>query len=404
MSWALRLIFKLESTKHVRRLLRYHANPELLVKANRIWLALPPAATDKSSAPTSLRATPPVMRVLALCSKGILFEDLIETIAREFCTPIHKVEALCNELCDYSIILSELRFSLGTKDPLSFILGQVERFDEELLLAPQLRSLSDALNRWDSCKSKTADEFLRLTSAAKNIELSETNCYLQVDTEVKTIGAEFSFLVGQQMGLAAEILLNSTPINESGYLRAYRTTFLNRYQQGREIPVLELLDETFGLGSPYLVAASSNQTGVDPHYDQRLFEIANEALQSRTRVVRFTEREFRSVQHRRLYPQQLPLSLDLFVCLAATSREEIDKGNFKIIVSPRVGEVGGGRALGRFAHMLGDTALLNLSLIADAERRFDVNSVSADLSYYPVQPRSINVAIAPQIRSYGTCQ
>ena len=94
-----------------------------------------------------------------------------------------------------------------------------------------------------------------------------------------------------------------------------------------------------------------------------------------------------------------PCTLELFVSIAAVSRQALDAGDFQLVLGPNVGATSAGRALGRFADMV-DGARDALEQSARAEERHAPQTLWAELVYQPRGFRSANVAIRPNVRHF----
>jgi hypothetical protein len=205
--------------------------------------------------------------------------------------------------------------------------------------------------------------------------------------------------VAQAAARAAELLLRIGPPAAGAQLAAYRTAFLTRYGEDREIPLLELLDPDRGLGPPSDHGAVQDSTGVPPRapHNRTLRAIAVDALRERRLVVELDDATLNRLARSNPTPATAPISLDLAVFVIAASMADIDAGDFRLLIGPNLGAQAAGRNLGRFADLLGDDAIHALSAIAAMEIAHDPAAVHAELVYLSQTGRTANVAIRPPV-------
>ncbi len=388
------LVEELESDRTFRRKLRYRQNPEAFNAANRIWIT-PINSKNKT---VSIRVTAAVTRILDLCQGTKTFAKVAAQIASEFQADRELVEDAFHQMCDLSILISELRMPLLTDDPLRDLLNNptFRRHSD----ARTLEKIKAALSNWDNGITKSSVEYLRLVELLKTSRPTDTDGgnAIQVDSSLGLQGKMLSNKVAVEVSKAAELCIRLNTVKATRGLTKFAAAFRNRYQMGREIPILELLDETFGLGCPFPIRQSTPESL--QKREQLLLSIASTALKDGVTAVELSETDLKTLET----PQTqvaLPSSLDLFVNILADSRQDIDAGNFKVAVAPRAGEIGAGRTLGRFADMFGEEAnefLRNIAVVEEAEDR---SAIYADVSYWPAKSRAGNVSTVRGFRNYS---
>ncbi|MGB8698555.1 MAG: lantibiotic dehydratase, partial [Thermosynechococcaceae cyanobacterium] len=267
----------------------------------------------------------------------------------------------------------------------------------------QLESTIEAASLWDELPPADGEEvYQKLISIANESGKAASKIPVQVDMAMSLGGKHLNRSVGLEAAKAAELLLRLTPFPRGlTYLEAYRRAFESRYQQGREVPILELLDPNFGLGPPL---ESPQGSGLSPakaaQRTRTLLSLALNAVRDRKLVVDLNPDTLALLETWTPSDDAAPPSLDMTVSVAATSADAIDAGNFQIVVGPNVGASAAGRHLGRFADLLGSEAQVALEHIARTEERHSSNQIWAELSYLPRHTRSANVVVRPALRSY----
>ena len=140
-------------------------------------------------------------------------------------------------------------------------------------------------------------------------------------------------------------------------MEGYRQAFSSRYGADREVALLELLDPERGLGPP-------SRHGSGPTVDAEaeaarrawLRTTAAEALRTRRLTVRLKEPDVTRLAGTGPPPDLAPISVDLSCFVLAGSAEDVDSGDFRLLIGPNLGAQAAGRTLGRFADLLGPTA------------------------------------------------
>ncbi|MET9050416.1 lantibiotic dehydratase [Streptomyces bacillaris] len=190
------------------------------------------------------------------------------------------------------------------------------------------------------------------------------------------------------------------------HMRLYRRAFLDRYGQHGAVPLPELIDPHRGLGFPatYLhprVSRSfdrhqkqADQTGVKERNDY-LAALALRGITDPEREVRLSEADVSALTVKDA--TRPPRSLDLCCQLLASGGEDLDAGDYRLVLSPAVGGSAGVLA-GRFAELTGSTESLK-SLMKQGEEG-DPDTIVAQVGFLPVLPRALNIMQVPDLTEY----
>ena len=419
MAWLMKVVIDLESIPDVRRHLRVRTNSAALIRAGRVFLAERVSRGEGAPLAVSIRATGPVRCALAAARTPIALEALASLLLAETpgATP-EKVDALLTELWHHTLLLTDLRPPLTVASPARYVLDRLEQIPAAAVVRAQILSVLDRAEHWDGSiepavddpqdlegpdVADPADRYRAMVADAAQITAFERSPY-QVDSAVQLAAEHVSGRVGERVAAAAEILLRLSPFPDGpAHLAIYRQLFAQRYGMGREVPLLELLDPNFGLGPPPVRVAAYRAGGaLGPARASRrartLLELATDALHRRTRSVELNEEMLERLETSDP-AMRAPTSLDLYVSVAARSKEALDGGDFLVVIEPNVGVAGAGRGLGRFADLLpGATDVL--SRAAALEEARTPGPIAAELSYQPRSFRLGNVSIRPNVRPY----
>ncbi len=405
MAWLMRLVMKLESMPAVRRQLMLVANPAAFMRAGRIFLAERVAKGEASVPPSvSIRATGVVCRALHAARDPIPYATLAASLLAN--TPgatVQKVEKLLTELWEQTLLLTDLRPPLTVESPGRYVVDRLAGIYAAAEVRAGIQSTLEAAAAWDASPQEQGAERYRamVAEAAKFARFDRSP--FQVDAGLELTGQTVSRRVGEEVARAAELLLRISPLPRgSAHISAYRRAFEQRYGAHREVPILELLDPNFGLGPPLSYGNNRFAVGINQtpslQRTRTLMALALAALRERTLRVDLDEQTLERLETREP-SASVPQSLDLFVSVAAVSREALDAGEFQVVLGPNIGSQAAGRTLGRFTDLV-DGARDALQRAAESEERHAPEKLWAELVYQPRLLRLANVSIRPNPRKY----
>lgn len=396
MGWLLRLVMQMESLPEVRRSLTLCANTAALIRGGRIILSERLVHDGDGVEPqrVSVRATNAARLALQLAREPIPYEDLCAAIA-EAAPKVsrERIGALIDELIGQSLIVTELRPPLTCDSPAEWVVQRLAGIPAARDASERLESLLHQAAAWDrSPVEARIPKYRELAETARKLGAKPKEPPMQVDTAFPLDGDGINRAVGEELAKAAALMLRLSPFPKGlPYLQSYRQTFVARYGEHREIPLLEVLDPHWGIGPPNYAARGD---WIEfPRRDQKLLDIACGALRDRRLSIDLdsaTIAELETSQHG-LGP--LPESLDIcaFIC---ARRGGIDRGQFKVVVGPNVGASCAGRNIGRFAQLLGDPGMRAMQSATRAATNAR-QALVAELTYLPRNFRLANVAVRP---------
>jgi lantibiotic biosynthesis protein len=388
MEWLLRLVLRLEADPEVRRHLRLFANTAAFERAGRLHLSEPaPTGSGMATGSVSVRATRAVRHALAAARRPVPYADLAAHLLAVVpgATP-ERVDQLIAQLCEATLLLSDLRPPLTGPDPAGWVAGRLAasggahaRDEAERLAA--LAADAAALDRAEPAEAAAGHARL-----SERMGMGGARSPLQVDARLDLRGGGLHPAVGAAAAKAAELLLSMTPLPDGPpHLAAYRRAFLRRYGPDRVVPLLELLDPRFGLG-PLGPPTGPAKPAAAARRNQLLLGLACRALRERQPVLELDHEMARQLATWAPGPETAPSSLELYLGIAASSAAAIDAGDFTLVVGHGPGVSPAGRNLGRFADLLAPPGRA-----APARPGVAV----AELVYLPRRLRQANVAVRP---------
>ena len=407
MEWLLNLVFQLESRPAVRAKLSYRANPRAFVHAGRVFLPerAPTAGSADHAQAVSVQASRAVCLALALASKPIPHDCLVEELSTTPGATADKIEALIEGLWHQTFLLTDLRPPLSVHRPAAYVAHRMRGIPAAAVALEQLEMALSATAAWDELPAeRAASAYLMMARPTEGKGEVPAQMPPQVDTTLSLNGRHIAEAVAREAARAAELLIRLTPLpNGPPHLAAYRAAFHARYGQDREVPLLELLDPNVGIGAP-----PTHLHGAAPGSDLRqaelrhrtLRDLAVTALRERQLVVDLDHQTLSQLESWSPSASQAPPSLDLSLFVVTASAAELDKGRFLLVVGPNLGATGAGRNLGRFADILGAEARVALEEVSRRESARRPDALWAELVYLPRRLRSANVVVRPHYRPF----
>jgi len=400
MAWLLPVVFELESRADVRAHLSYHANARAFVRAGRVFLPESAPMSTTSGGPVSVRATAVVRQALALARSPIPHGDLVTKLCSRPGATRPKVEALVEDLRRHTLLLTDLRPPLTTPSPAAYVVSRLRCIpaaeDDLRLLETKLKEMA----AWDASPldDDSASAYVRMAEVVGSDGSEPSRHPPQVDMALPLDGDHLSHAVAAEAARAAELLVRMTPLPVGlTHVDAYRRAFEGRYGHDREVPLLELLDQDFGLGPPSTHVhggAAIDQRRSALRY-QTLRDIALTAFREGQTVVELDEKTLTRLESWSVSPRGAPSSLDLSLFVVARSAADVDAGRFQVVVGPNLGATAAGRNLGRFADLLGKKAGAAIEELGRAEKPHHPDQLRVELVYLPHRSRSANVVTRP---------
>lgn len=221
-----------------------------------------------------------------------------------------------------------------------------------------------------------------------------------------TLGKE----VIRELERAVRLMHRITPSPRDSYLERFRDAFLQRYE-GREVPLLEALDEDAGIGFKTSNAPSAEAAPLlaglalggkaegnsGPGFSEReawLLRRLEETLRAGSQVLALEDKDIERMESKERLP--LPDSFAVMAAVAAESEEAIARGRFHVKLQGIPASAA--NMLGRFCH--GD-ALLHHKVedCLRAEEALYPDTVFAEIVHLP-QGRIGNILARPVLREY----
>lgn len=410
MAWLLAIIEYIEHDPQLWKWLQVQVNHTAYFSDDRVIVSGADVYGKGDHHLINLRATAPVRYVLEHARHPIAYPQLRADLARAFSSVAEaQIDRLLEQLWTHHVLISNLRPPLTSANPICYVIEQMRQIPEAVEIVAHLQevlaltTLVDQADRNHYCTS-----IHRLLAVQQELLPQNRFQPFQVDTALRLVGSVLNKKVGEAAALAAETLLSCGRAPQGmPHLHDYHQTFIKRYGVGAEVPLLELLQTDKGLDVPYgykhpepEIRRASPPNADRRKLDEFLSTLAANAINQHDMEIILTDTTVEKLVQ--LSPQAntvLPPSLAVLFQIQAESREAIDRGDWRAVLSPNVLSPGGSIA-GRFFDLLGDEGLQHLQELVRREEAIAPDAIFAELSYLPPFGRKNNVAIRPMLRAY----
>jgi thiopeptide-type bacteriocin biosynthesis protein len=333
-----------------------------------------------ASIPSALNLTPSVALAIDAARNPIVVQKLAELIERERGVTNDAAFNLIRRLVALGVLITELRAPM-TGDPAAHFVRALRTADPQA--AGNVERVVETLRGTDTRGlAGICDGLREATGLAEQLVASEHYYLVDCAREYRgtlstTIGRRLEQTFARLVRLAAPF-----PRNE-----AIAGAFARRYNDGREVPLLRLLDSEEGLA--FEEALNDRARVKRERYDARALELAMEAIADRRDAIELDGLGLEALNEHNPEYSLAPAYETLCYLIRDASGEPAPcvSGGFR---------EGAGRSLARFGDMLGAPIVANLLRSGAGES----DAVDAELSYLPHWRRSANITIRPNPFDY----
>ncbi|EJP85542.1 lantibiotic dehydratase [Bacillus cereus] len=413
MSWLLALIHKLESNIFVMKQLKVQVNSIILAKGERINVPYS-SRTEAFQGnlfnfeSSSIRMTPVVQLILELAKKPIKIDEIIFALKQKYTNVLEeKIHVVLLQLIEREYLVTELSPSLMIESPFEFLIEKLEHVQGIEELKIDLKQLNQLITYYDQ---KYIGEGLHvvkeINQQMKKIIATKDNIQIDVRLEDKDICLSKS--VGEEVANVASVLWKlSLQYSQKQHLIAYRNDFLERYGIYREIPLLELLDEEMGIGSPATYTFPPSNRLIMQDKQELSSEYTDKILAVLLKTIKSNKMEIDLIQEglvNELLEEEdfnkIPDSIEIYGSIVAESASEIDRGNFKFVTGLSTISDGAGKTFGRFLNILEEEEFIkNYKTIYSLEKNHS-EFLYAEIVFLPSAGRLANVSLSRNFRDY----
>jgi thiopeptide-type bacteriocin biosynthesis protein len=405
----------------LRAELAYQPNSSLYRAAGRLRYAEARlAGKARSHHLVALDPTPYLEATLALAADRGKRADLAAALVDDEVT-LEEAEEYVDQLIETQVLVSDLTPGVTGAEAIHDLEEQLAGLPTGRVAAAALAAARETLAALDAGGlGAAAERYRSIAEALRQLPTSvELSRLFQVDL-VKPAGEmHLGAAVIEELQRGLSLLHRLFGRSRQEVFERFRNDFVDRYGEGRWVPLAEALDEETGIGfdgaeppDPSPLLHGFDLGGFDPGgfdlgrppaggtvpwgplqaWQLRKLEWA---LARGEQEIELTEKDAEPLAARESLP--LPDALEVMAVLAATTEHDADEGRF-LLLWKHSGGPSGGRILGRFCHADAELEVrLREHLAAEQDARPD--AIFAEIVHLP-QGRIGNILSRPVLRDY----
>ena len=389
MEWVKAFIDYLHNQIDCVRHLKVMTNPTLIKKSGRVSLRKKNEKLEKLES-ISIKSTLVSDFIFYHAKKPILYSELENALYARFENhPKDKVSEYLWNLFQKEFLLSEWSICLDQSFSFEHLYEKLKKigFSDSL---PFLNTLHTAIQQYEN--ADLGKGLPQLTEAMRCLlDWKQVKYPVQVDAYRKTGTFVLPECVKRDVSEAASLLWMFSNYESKGSIVTYKNRFLEKYGSSRLVPLLELIDAHQGLGSPVPeVPPQDNSSSLS--WESTLLSALT------TKEIQLDQLSFPIPSQDLL--QKAPLSLELYVEVFATSQEEIDSGNYTLVINPAMATTQAGTTFGRFLYLFNSSHVEQLRQFLQKEQNLYPQVAFVEASFIPNDPRFANVTFHEKIRHF----
>ena len=394
--WLYSLIRDLEK-KHYKTF-SYKINKSVYTLGDRVYL---PYDYENSNGQISILRTNPFVIIEKMCEKDYQdFDDIFDELKKAY--PEREdstLEQFIVQLIEKSYILSELRVPICNSDELSCLIERMEKYSELSEVKVSLLEIQNDIKLYEKTELGNGCAMLEnIYSKMKTIHDHKKSDLLQIDCEWRNLPISIH---NKDANLICEFITYFNELQKAdnkALLYDYEVKFLEKYGPYIEVPIYELLDESFGIGAPSDYNNPSNKY-TKPMVEEKdnfwlkeyFLEKYAYAVKSNSYIQLFDEDIHKVIMD--IDDKQYPASLELNFML------KTENGKLKFSLGPNVGSICTGKTFGRFGYF-SENYEEHIKNIKD----FSIDEeVDCELSFLPYNIRIGNVIRNVTGAEYNLC-
>ncbi len=388
-----RLAMKLEQDEFVMEQLKLFTNPTIVMSGSRAYILQHATIEKRLEREVSINTTKLVRDIFALCGTGATYIRVEKSLIKKYKTDKDQIKKTLRALISQSFLFTSLRPSLEEDSYIDRIVAHLPKSK----MKSDLENISEKVKELDMIGlEEIGDKQDKIVEEIRKIGDIEVRSPLHVDTGIKNENMRLNKAIGEKGAQAAEILLSlSTYPNGSVYLQQYKKKFVERYGDWAIVSLLDLFDQAKGLGSPYNkkpVINSDNLNNSERH-DDILMNLVIQSIKQRKLSICLDDSTLERLKVSDLGYANAPKSLDLYASVCALSEDDIDKGNFKLLISQVTGKIGAGESITRFSHLLTQYLKPLFDEISDYEQLANGNILISEAYAIPENLHTLNISL-----------
>lgn len=395
MEWLMNEMDQIVKDPAVLGLFPIKRNPLLYESMGRIYL---PSLrrSDNRQKEASIRLNPLVELILSLTEKPVTQEQLAQQVVAQLHTLDHqRIIQVIDSLIQQEFLHPTVFPTLLTETPMQDFIDNLNAVLPQSVLHSRYKEISDLIEKFNDTPVGEGEFSLDNLVKAMKCEQS-TISKLQIDT-ASAEEISLSQEIASELSEGLEQFWRFSSMDRAvPALRPYFNKFLDKYGTFRLVPLLELLDETNGLGAPEEYSGATESIKKTLSWESWLLEQWILCIRENRAEIVLTDEIIQRFNLNADF-NKAPSSFDVF--FEVTKNPSPSKPeDFKILLKAVSDVSNGTAALGRFIDLFGDAGKAKVRSFLQDEESADLQTLYAEISYFPASSRSANVAIHPNLR------
>ncbi len=386
MEWVCGIVKKIEEKFYKK--LRYRKNEGIYIKGDRAVLLNIEKKDRNLIMKKNISLTPALKLVFNATEDYVAFDEILLNLQNNY--PNQKIpilEKYIKELINNDYLVSILRPSLGDENVLKKLIETLEELGLENV---NLKNILNYMQMYqdENDPQKAIKVYKKLKEYMKM--LYESSNYIQVDSKsnFKIIKINENLINELNDLMRILLILNDKNIPHDVKWQRYKTKFIEKYGETREVQLLELLDEDLGLGVPegYREEPTENKTKwigtIGQGLKEFFFNKLENALIKKEEFIEIQDSDFNDYELSNI--DNVPKSFDINLSLI---RDKF--GENKYYIGSGIGALRAGNSFGRFFNIM-DNPVTLLKKINQKTSHNDV--LNCELRFLPSNIRNANVS------------
>ncbi|PJI07957.1 MULTISPECIES: lantibiotic dehydratase [Clostridium] len=345
--------------------------------------------------------TPNVIFILSLLRNGAKYEDILNAYKyKNINIQSEVIDKFLVQLIKNEYIYTELRPPLSEFNTLEYVISRIESNNIKCDKLQELKKISSLINKYNKLGKESGTSTLNEIEILMKKVVVDAKSLIQVD-------ATNPFEISLDENIRREVIDVSNflvafakKFHSNDSLDRFKNEFIEKYGQYREIPILEVMDPTFGIGYECDDGENDYRYISDELLKNNFIKqkIIN-AISSGDDAV-FTEEDIEIYGNKNIDTRKLPISMEMYCSVISKDISQLMKGKYRLRIGANLGSSGAGKSLGRFSDLLDDSKLMYKNIKKKENALVDNEFIQCELFNLDINPRLTNVSVTKNFRDF----
>ena len=384
--WLFKVVRDIE--KEYMQHLCFGINGAYYVKGERAHLLY---TTEENVEEINMRRTN-ALKVLEKLKGYTSFDEILGLLYSNY--PEIEKSVLVNflkQLVEKEVLISDIRVPLSCNNLIDDFIKRLNKYSELDNISAKMELIKEYIRKYEETLiGQGISQYSQLNCIMKEIE--DTKSFIQVDMKNES-AITLNIKNGKMITELASLLvaIGASAVNNNSEMDMYRDKFIEKYGMNKEVPILEMLDSSMGIGAPYsysnpcndfIVATPENlvQQGLEEYWQYKYIDAV-----INNKCIEITEEELKEYYSLEVNRTEVPTSLEL--CLIPKKKN----GNLQFYLANLIGASHAGKTFGRFSYLSNEFETL-VKAIDQKEREILPSEIKlCDINFLPAKTSGGNV-------------